>query len=248
MKPVIGISTYRQEARWGAWQRPAALLPVGYVDGVAASGGVPVLLPPVDFGGGGGAAEAVAAIDGLVLSGGADIDPSGYGAVAHPSTDEPQRLRDAWDLALVRAAIERDVPVLAICRGMQVLNIARGGTLLQHLPEALGHDGHRRQLGRFELRTVRVEPGSRLHAILGDRASASCSHHQGVDRIGDGLVAVAWDADDGSVEAMELVDRDFVVAVQWHPEEDGGDRRLFAALIAATRATSATPAAGGAVR
>jgi putative glutamine amidotransferase len=236
-RPLIGISTYRQQAQWGVWQRPAALLPVGYVDGVADAGGVPVLLPPVEF----GATEAVAALDGLILSGGADLDPSGYGAAPHRSTDKPQRLRDAWDLALLRAALERDLPVLAICRGMQVLNVAAGGTLYQHLPEAIGHDGHRRQLGRFDSRAVRVQSGSRLQAILGETATVACSHHQGVDRIGDGLVPVAWDAEDGTVEAIELADRDFVVAVQWHPEE-GGQERLFGALVAAAAA------ARGAVR
>jgi gamma-glutamyl-gamma-aminobutyrate hydrolase PuuD len=236
-RPLIGITTYRQEAQWGVWQRPAALLPVGYVDAVAEAGGVPVLLPPVEL----GAPEVVAALDGLILSGGADLDPTGYGAAPHPETGEPQRLRDAWDLAVLQSGLERDLPVLAICRGMQVLNVASGGTLHQHLPEAIGHDGHRRQLGRFDSRAVRVQSGSRLQAILGDNAPVSCSHHQGVDRIGDGLVPVAWDAQDGTVEAMELADRDFVVAVQWHPEE-GGQDRLFGALLAAAAA------ARGAVR
>jgi putative glutamine amidotransferase len=231
MRPVIGITTYREEASWGVWQRSAALLPAGYIDAVASAGGVPVLLPPVEA----GATEAVAALDGLILSGGADLDPTGYGAAPHPASGEPQRLRDAWERAVLDAALTRDLPVLAICRGLQVVNVAGGGTLHQHLPEAIGHDGHRRQLGRFAPRAVSVRPGSRLHAILGDRATVSCSHHQGVDRIGDGLVPVAWDADDGSVEAMELVDRDFVVAVQWHPEEDGS-ASLFSALVAASAA------------
>jgi putative glutamine amidotransferase len=235
MRPVVGITTYREDARWGVWQRPAALLPVGYVDAVAAAGGVAVLLPPVDFG---SSTEAVAGLDGLILSGGADLDPRGYGAAPHPATGEPQRLRDAWDLSVFRAALQRDLPVLAICRGMQVVNVAGGGTLHQHLPEAIGHDGHRRQPGRFAPRTVRLQPGSRLQAILGDDAMVSCSHHQGVDRIGDGLVPVAWDTEDDTVEAIELVDHDFVVAVQWHPEE-GGSPALFAALVAAAMVTAA---------
>jgi putative glutamine amidotransferase len=242
MRPLIGITMYRQEAHWGFWQRQAALLPVGYVDAVADAGGVPVLLPPVEF----GAAEAVAALDGLILSGCADLDPAGYGAAPHPETGEPQTLRDAWDLAVVRSGLDRGLPVLAICRGMQVLNVAVGGTLHQHLPDTVGHDGHRRQLGRFALRTVRVQPGSRLQAVLGDNATVSCSHHQGVDRVGDGLVPVAWDAEDGTLEAMELADRDFVVAVQWHPEE-GGQRPLFGALVAAAAAAAAS-AGRGAVR
>jgi putative glutamine amidotransferase len=239
-RPVIGITTYREEAHWGVWRRPAALLPAGYIDVVASAGGVPVLLPPVESGRSGemGASEAVAIVDGLVLSGGADLDPTGYGAARGPHTGEPQRLRDAWERAVLEAALARDLPVLAICRGLQVLNVAAGGTLHQHLPEAIGHDGHRRQAGQFGPRTVSVQPGSRLEAVVGKRAIVSCSHHQGVDRIGDGLAPVAWDVEDGLVEAVELVDRDFVVGVQWHPEEDGSDA-LFAALVAASSAMQA---------
>jgi putative glutamine amidotransferase len=224
-RPVVGVTTYFEAARWMVWERPAAVLPWSYVDGVAAAGGVPVLLPPVPA----GAREAVRAVDALVLAGGADVDPVRYGEALHPATVvRPDR--DSWELALLHAALDRGLPVLAICRGAQLLNVACGGTLHQHLPELTGQAGHQPAPGVFGASRVRVRPGSRLAGILGTGADVSCYHHQGVDRLGDGLLAAAW-AQDGTVEAVEHTVHRFVLGVQWHPEEDPDDRRLFAALV-----------------
>ena len=238
MRPVIGISSYLEPARWSHWDRAAALVPQSYVDGVAHAGGVPVLLPPVATDGAAshgtpshGAAAAVRAVDALVLSGGADIDPQRYGERPRLQTvTSPER--DSWELALLRAALVSGTPVLAICRGMQLLNVACGGTLHQHLPDAVGHDRHRPALGEYGRSSVRIDPASRLAGILGPDIEVSCHHHQAVRRLGDGLVLAAW-TDDETVEAIEHPEHDFVVGVQWHPEEDQVDRRLFEALVRA---------------
>jgi putative glutamine amidotransferase len=229
-RPLIGITAYAQPARWGAWELPAAFVPLHYVDSVEQAGGRALLVPPsteaVD--------ETLDALDGLVVSGGIDIDPTAYGAARHPETDPAQSRRDAGELALLEGALERDLPTLAICRGFQLLNVLRGGDLVQHLPESVGHEGHREEPGRFSEHPIEVEGGTRLAGILGDRHDGvHSSHHQGVGRVGEGLVASAW-APDGSLEGLEDPDRRFAVAVLWHPEMED-DKRLFAALVEEAR-------------
>lgn len=225
---LIGISCYLERVRFGVWDVPAALLQRTYVDSVVAAGGMPVLLPPV---GSWGAAE-VSRLDGLILAGGADIDPARYGEQALATTGQPRPDRDSLEFALFDAARKAGIPVLGVCRGMQVMNIALGGNLRQHLPADLGNAGHLPVPGTFGRVDVKVDPDSRLAGIIGQELTVSCHHHQGVDRLGAGLVPVAW-APDGSVEALELPGDEFVLGVQWHPEEDTVDFRLFQALVAA---------------
>jgi len=225
MRPVIGITTYAEEATWGSWTEPAALLPLAYVRAVHLAGGRPLLVPPVDD----GIDETLDVLDAIIFSGGGDLDPETYGAEAHPQTGEVSRDRDSAELDLLQAALARDMPVLAVCRGSQVLNVSRGGDLVQHLPEIVGHDGHRHEHGDFADHEVTVETESRLGGILGERAPVKSSHHQGFGRIGDGLRASAW-AEDGTTEAVEDPSRRFALGVLWHPEE-GEDQALFAALV-----------------
>ena len=227
-RPVIGITTYRERAAWGVWQRPADLLGAGYADAVLDAGGAPVLLPPLPE----AALEVLRVLDGVVLAGGADVDPGRYGAAPHPETGPARPDRDAAELLVATACWERSVPLLAICRGMQVLNVALGGDLLQHLPDVEGVEAHRGADGVFAERTLTVDP----HSLLGDAVGASldvhCYHHQAVGRVAEGLRAVAWSRD-GVVEALERAgDGAFALAVQSHPEESA-DRRVFAGLVAA---------------
>ncbi|MGH3109524.1 MAG: gamma-glutamyl-gamma-aminobutyrate hydrolase family protein [Gaiellaceae bacterium] len=229
MRPVVGITTYAQEASWGVWRLPAALVPLDYVDAVERAGGRPLLIPPSED----GIEETLDAVDGIVFSGGADLAPSTYGADPHPETDTPQERRDAAELALLSAALERDVPTLAVCRGFQLLNVARGGDLVQHLPEAVGHDDHRQVPGTFSEHAVEVKDGSRLASIVGVSQAVTSHHHQGVGRLGEGLVETAW-ANDGTIEAAEDPSRRFAVGVQWHPEA-GQDDALFTNLVEEAR-------------
>lgn len=224
--PLIGITSYLERARFGVWDLPAALLPREYVDSVVRSGGVPVLLPPV----GTGYAELVARLDGLILAGGADLDPARYHQPAHPETTGIRPDRDGFEFGLLAAALSADLPVLAVCRGMQVLNSALGGTLHQHLPERTGHEGHRPEMGVFGHTEVRIEAGSRLADLLGSDVKVRCHHHQALDVVAAGL-AVVGTADDGTIEAVESVVGRFVLGVQWHPEQDSGDDRLVSALV-----------------
>ena len=224
---LIGISCYSEQAKFGVWEQQTALLPQTYVDCVVAAGGLPVLIPPA---GEWGVAE-VSRLDGLVLAGGPDVDPARYGEEPLATTGEPRTGRDTVEFDLLDAALRYGVPVLGVCRGMQVLNIALGGNLRQHLPDDVGNTDHLPVRGTFGRVEVKVAPDSRLAGIIGQQVTVSCHHHQGVDRLGEGLVPVAW-APDGSVEAVELPNAGFVVAVQWHPEEDTVDRRLFEALVA----------------
>jgi putative glutamine amidotransferase len=226
MRPLIGISTYREQARWGVWDVPAVLLPASYADAVAEVGGEPVLLPT-----GAVTPDVVERLDGLVLAGGADIDPARYGEEPGPHTTAIRPERDASETAVLQAALDRDLPILAICRGMQLLNVLLGGTLLQHLPVVPETEPHLLQLGRFARREVRTAADSELGRLLGPVASADCHHHQALDRIAPPLSPSAW-SEDGVVEGVELPGRRFCLAVQWHPEA-GEDRRLFAALVAA---------------
>jgi putative glutamine amidotransferase len=237
MTPVIGITTYDVEASWGAWTAQAAVLPFTYVNAVRRSGGRAVLLPP------GGADEeagaTVAGLDGLVVAGGPDVDPIRYGTARHPQTTPPVTVRDAWDLALTSSAVRLGVPLLAICRGMQVLNVSRGGTLHQHVPDLVGHERHDGPAAGYGRHKVRVSPDSILAAILPENGhfDVPTHHHQAVDLLGDGLKAVAWE-EDGLIEAVEAGPSaldglpGFVLGVQWHPEQ-GNDPRLFTALVSA---------------
>jgi putative glutamine amidotransferase len=228
-RPLIGITTYVEEARWGAWDVPAALIPFVYVAAVERAGGRALLVPPSEE----AVDETLDALDGLLLSGGSDIDPSLYGAEAHRETDGTRAERDRAELALLRAALERDMPVLAVCRGSQMLNVARGGDLVQHLPDVVGDERHKQTPGVFADHDVEVERESRLGALVGDRAPVKSHHHQGFGRVGDGLREVAW-ADDGTLEAVEDQSARFAVGVLWHPEE-GEDAALFAALVEEAR-------------
>jgi putative glutamine amidotransferase len=231
--PIVGVTTYRQQASWGPWDRLAAVLPVSYVDTVAAAGGIPVLLPPFERAlGENEASDVVGALDALVLVGGGDIDPGLYGQQPHPATTGVDPGRDASELGLLGAALSADVPVLAICRGMQLLNVYLEGTLAQHVPDVVGHDGHQPARGCFADVEVTTEAGSVVAKIMGERATVRCSHHQAIDALGRRLVVTAR-AVDGLVEAVEVPGARFVVGVQWHPEEDR-DERLFRALLDAT--------------
>ena len=225
MRPVIGITTYAEEATWGRWAEPAAFIPLAYVRAVERAGGRALLVPPVAD----GVDDTLDVLDGVIFSGGGDLDPETYGAEAHAETNEVSPERDNAELALLRAALGRDMPVLAVCRGSQVLNVARGGDLVQHLPEIVGHDRHRHEEGLMADHDVRVETDSRLGSILGDSAPVKSSHHQGFGRIGDGLRESAW-AEDGTIEAVEDPSHRFALGVLWHPEE-GEDYALFAALV-----------------
>jgi gamma-glutamyl-gamma-aminobutyrate hydrolase PuuD len=185
-------------------------------------------------------------MDALVLTGGPDVAPATYGASPHAQTDEPRLERDHWEMALCQAALRQGLPLLAICRGLQVLNVATGGTLHQHLPDVLGHDDHRPALGRTSPNRVDLVQGSRAASVLGLRTEGHCHHHQAVDRLGAGLVAVGA-AEDGTVEAVEVAGPGFALGVQWHPEDNPADNRLFVALVEAARARRDARAAPGSV-
>lgn len=228
--PRIGITTYREPARWGEWDQAADLLPVGYARSVQDAGAVALLLPPAPVG---HAATALDALHGLVVSGGPDVDPRHYGAERHPFTGAERPERDAWELALVRAALDRDLPLLAICRGLQVLNTALGGTLIQHLPDAVGTDVHSPVVGDFGRHDVALDPGCRLAVICGTVAELATHHHQAIDRLGSGMISCGRAAD-GTIEAVEVQDHTWAFGVQWHPEAHAG-APLFAGLVAAAR-------------
>jgi putative glutamine amidotransferase len=232
-RPIIGISTYLEPAaRWGVWELPAALVPTGYPRHVQRAGGIAALLPPDDPV---HAADTVARLDGLVIIGGQDVEPVRYGAEPDPRTGAPARERDAWELALMAAALAAEVPLLGICRGMQLLNVALGGTLIQHLPDDVGHGDHRRHLGSFDGadHDVRLAPGSLAAQVCGELTHATKSHHhQGVDQLGEGLVASGWSVLDDLVEAIEAPDAYWVLGVQWHPEVDP-DSPVVAAVVGA---------------
>ncbi|HET7450096.1 MAG TPA: gamma-glutamyl-gamma-aminobutyrate hydrolase family protein [Gaiellaceae bacterium] len=235
-KPVVGITTYLTPASWGAWQLDAALVPADYVRGVVLAGGAPLLVPP-----GTDVEATLEAVSGLVFSGGSDLDPSLYGAKAHPETGGVIRERDDFELALMRAALDRDLPVLAICRGSQVLNVALGGDLEQHVPDRVHADTHKQVNGVFAEHDVSVIGGTRLASLLGDRHDVKSHHHQGFGSLGAGLRESAR-APDGTVEALEDPTRRFALGVLWHPEA-GEDLALFEALVAEAAAFSAARAA-----
>jgi gamma-glutamyl-gamma-aminobutyrate hydrolase PuuD len=217
-----------EQAKHGAWDEESALVPMSYVSAVIRSGGWPVLLPPAPV----EPRRVLALFDGLVITGGPDVDPSRYGAARHQETGRPRPDRDAWEASLCQAALAVDVPLLAICRGLQVLNVAQGGTLHQHLPDVVGHSGHRVAPGQMRRNQIRVHPGTQTAAVLGTDCTGLCHHHQAIDRLGDGLTAVGF-AEDEIVEAVEIAGKAFAVGVQWHPEDNPDDVRLFQALIEA---------------
>ena len=224
-RPVIGITTYVTPAKWSNWELEAALVPADYVHAVERAGGRALLVPPSDD----GVDETLEALDGLIFSGGSDLDPELYEQEAHAETSGVVRNRDTAELALLEAALERDMPVLAICRGSQVLNVARGGDLVQHLPDVVGDEKHKHTPGAFADHDVSVEDGSRLASVLGERAPVKSHHHQGLGKVGEGLRVVAH-ADDGTIEAVEDPTRRFALGVLWHPEV-GEDARLFEELV-----------------
>jgi putative glutamine amidotransferase len=228
-KPLIGITTYVEEARWGHWQATAALVPHAYVRAVEQAGGRALLVPP----GADGVEETLDALHGLLLSGGNDVDPATYGADSHRRTAGVDPRRDRAELALLEGALARDMPVLAVCRGSQLLNVARGGDLVQHLPDTVGDDKHRETPGIFSDHGVRVDAASRLGRLVGERAPVKSHHHQGFGRIGEGLRESAW-ADDDTLEGIEDPSKRFALGVLWHPEE-GEDAALFEALVAEAR-------------
>jgi gamma-glutamyl-gamma-aminobutyrate hydrolase PuuD len=224
-RPIVGITSYVTPAAWGVWNLDAVLVPYDYVRAVERSGGRALVVPPSDE----GVEEVLDAVDGLIFSGGSDLDPALYGQEAHPETFGIAPERDRAELALLRAALDRDLPVLAICRGSQVLNVALGGELIQHLPDHVGHERHKEVPGTFSEHAVSVEPDTRLGDLLGSSTSVKSHHHQGHARLGEGLRAVAHD-EDGGIEALEAAGKRFALGVLWHPEA-GEDARLFQALV-----------------
>ncbi|MFI8231666.1 gamma-glutamyl-gamma-aminobutyrate hydrolase family protein [Streptomyces sp. NPDC085900] len=223
-RPLIGVSTYLEAgARWGVWELEAALLPAGYPRLVQRAGGLAAMLPPDAPE---QAAAIVARLDGLVIAGGPDVEPERYGAEPDPRTGPPARARDTWELALIEAALAARLPLLGICRGMQLLNVALGGTLVQHI------DGHAEVVGVFGRHPVKPVPGTRYAEIAPEETSVPTYHHQALDRLGTGLMPSAY-APDGTVEAVEVPTADrWVLGVQWHPEM-GDDLRVMQALVRA---------------
>ena len=224
-KPLIGITTYVVPAKWRYWDQEAALVPAAYVEAVQRAGGRAFLVPPADD----AVEETLDGLDGLVFSGGSDLDPGLYGQEAHEETSGVVRVRDEAELALLAGALERDMPVLAICRGSQVLNVARGGDLVQHLPEVVGDEKHKHTPGVFADHDVDLVDGTRVQGLLGDRAPVKSHHHQGFGRLGEGLRESAR-AEDGTVEAVEDPSLRFALGVLWHPEA-GEDFALFQGLV-----------------
>lgn len=233
-RPVIGLTSYLEQAQTGVWDLPASFLPKIYFEAVTDAGGIAVLLPPqpVDST---VAASIIQSLDGLILTGGKDVDAARYGQEAHPTADVPRKDRDAFEDALLRSAIEQNVPFLGICRGAQMLNVVLGGTIIQHLPDVIGSTRYSAGGGTFLVNNVSVEPDTTLASLLGGDESIAVKsyHHQAIDALANGLMVTAR-GDDGVIQAVELPSVDFGVAVQWHPEEDAKeDLRLFTGVVEA---------------
>jgi putative glutamine amidotransferase len=235
-RPVIGICTSLARASWGPWGEVVCdLSPRAYSLAVQDAGGLAVLLPPDDRTAE-QPSELLALLDGLMLAGGADVDPASYGARPHDETRDAWPERDRFELALAHAALERDMPVLGICRGMQMLNVACGGTLTQHLPEVVGDDRHRHTPGTYSDHSVVVAEGSLAAQAVGSgRAAVKSHHHQGLDELGEGVTAVAWSEGDDVVEAIELPGKAYALGVLWHPEEDERSAVIKSLVDAARR-------------
>ena len=231
---MIGLCAALERARFGVWDDDASVLSHSYMEAVQRAGGTAIMLPPDPDA---DADQLLDVVDGLILAGGRDVDPTLYGAEPHRHTDQPRSERDRFEIALARRAMERDIPVLGICRGMQVMNVARGGTLVQHLPEHVGSDTHRRSLGTFDGNDhpVRLVEDSLAAEAIGELSHGTLSHHhQGIDRVGGGLTVSGWSEDDELPEALEDPDLRFALGVQWHPEADP-DSTVIAALVEAAR-------------
>jgi putative glutamine amidotransferase len=232
-RPIIGIVGELEAARWGNWIREAVLSPVSYTRAVERAGGAPVVLPPVPAG---SVPSLIASLAGLVLAGGKDVDPSLYDEPPHEQTDVPDHRRDRFELLMTRAAIDADLPFLAIGRGMHILNVARGGTLTQHLPDRLRDESHRPDPVKMTVHDVQISAASKLGRVLGAAAQVPAAHHQAISSIGSGLLTVAW-TQDQVVEAVEVQGHRFGLGVQWHPEESD-DPRVFEALVAAANSAA----------
>jgi putative glutamine amidotransferase len=242
-RPVIGLCAALERARWSVWDQQAFLLPRSYVDSVQRAGGLAVMLPSDEY-----AIDdpdsILDLIDGLILAGGADIDPDAYGTERHPETLGTVPERDTFEIALTRRAFERDLPLLGICRGMQLMNVARGGTLLQHLPESHGHHEHRRNPGSFDGadHDVRLQDGSLAARAAGETTHGTKSHHhQAVDRLGEGFEITGWSTLDELPEAIEAPGSRFALGVQWHPEADEASRLIEALVAEAAASRAAAP-------
>ncbi|MEJ7789022.1 MAG: gamma-glutamyl-gamma-aminobutyrate hydrolase family protein [Thermoleophilaceae bacterium] len=236
MTVVVGILSAVEKVRWGAWEETVVMVPRSYARSVQDAGALAVLLPPDDV-----VAEAPDAmldrLDAIVLAGGSDVDPTSYGARPHPETKGTWPERDRFELGVVHRALEREIPVLGICRGMQMLNVAAGGTIAQHLPDVLGHSDHRHTPGTYGDHSVRLEPGSLAEEAAGaERLAVKSHHHQGADELGEGVVATGWSETDGVIEAIELPACRFALGVLWHPEEDI-QSRVVGSLVQAAKAT-----------
>jgi putative glutamine amidotransferase len=229
MRPIIGITTYLTSATFENWTEDSALVPADYVRSVEVAGGRPMLVPPSED----AVEETLDVLDAVIFSGGSDLDPGTYGQDPHPETKGVVADRDRAELALLQAALARDMPVLAVCRGSQILNVSLGGDLVQHLPDVVGHDDHKHTPGEYADHDVELEPETRLGALLGEHAPVKSHHHQGFGRLGSGLREAAR-AEDGTVEALEDPSRRFAFGVLWHPEA-GDDMRLFEALVEEAR-------------
>ncbi len=225
-RPLIGITGHLEPARWGDWVREAVVSPASYARAVYRAGGIPLVLPPIPAD---AVADLVRGLGGLIMSAGSDVDPQLYGERPNERTSDPDSRRDRFELSIIRAVIKADLPFLAIGRGMHVLNVALGGSLIQYLPTEVGHIRHAPGPGNAGSHGIRISGDCQLGRILGTTATVPASHHQAVRRLGDGLSAVAW-ADDQVVEAVELTGNPFGVGVQWRPE-DGDDPRLLGAFV-----------------
>ncbi len=232
-RPVIGVSSYLERAVMGVWDVPAVFLPTSYIVPLQQAGGTIVVLPPQEAD-----PQSVDAVldglDGLCIAGGYDVDPATYGHQPHPQTDAPRPTRDAWEIALLAAAQSRDMPILGVCRGAQVLNVLRGGSLHQHVPDVVGHHGYQGRDGAFVKMPITVVAGTTLSGLHASRRQVPVYHHQAIDRLGDGLVVSAW-GDDNVIEAVEDPSLTFCLATQWHPEQDPDAATLYEGFVAASR-------------